>query len=336
MYRNSAQINIARASLPSPAPDDLLSSSETEPSILAELAHKRKELDAEIACFKKAKDKEFARFEHELRSRNHPTSHRTQNGVTAAKPTVELDRVTVNGQHTPPPQQQLSRSPTGPENLAFTPPRRSERRGDFAGLFAPAYLPLLEGAPDRGEKASSSVPRVRERGAEMRRATAPVVGVVGEVGGGSLPSALRRSVGGRRKTVTFQLEEGEGRMVEPSEGGDKVEDVGSPVKELASERMLSSAVAINGVKLGSPKAKAYDGGSGVGFFELDEELGGEEEDREGGGEVDYGEDEDEVGGRFSKEREGGEEEELKSGSFHAGSLPIDIVRPGSFRGGGVG
>jgi hypothetical protein len=27
------------------------------------------------------------------------------------------------------------------------------------------------------------------------------------------------------------------------------------------------------------------------------------------------------------------ENELKSGSFHAGSLPIDIVRPGSFRDG---
>ena len=25
------------------------------------------------------------------------------------------------------------------------------------------------------------------------------------------------------------------------------------------------------------------------------------------------------------------EDELKSGSFHAGSLPIDIVRPGNFR-----
>jgi hypothetical protein len=25
------------------------------------------------------------------------------------------------------------------------------------------------------------------------------------------------------------------------------------------------------------------------------------------------------------------ENELKSGSFHSGSLPIDIVRPGSFR-----
>ena len=329
MYRNSAQINIARASLPSPAPDDLFhNDSEIETEILAELEHKRKELDGEIARFEKAKDKEFARFEHELRSRSR-TTQRTKNAVS---PVLSLDRVTVNGPRGPDTPPLLSRSPT---NLAFTPPRRTER--DFVGLFTPTYLPLLEG----GEKASSSVPRVRVRSPEMRRATAPVV--VGGVSGvgGSLPSALRRGAAAsrRRKTVTFQLEDG--GVVEPS--GSDVEEVGSPVREVAVKRVEGlgkSKVVGNGVKIGSPKMKAEGGGSGVGFFELDEELGVEQDDREVGGDVDYYKDEDEeeggVGGRFSKEKEGGEEEGLKSGSFHAGSLPIDIVRPGSFRGGGVG
>jgi hypothetical protein len=66
MYRHSAQINVARSSLPSLARDE---SSDSESEILAELDEKRRELDDEIASFRAQKEKEFRIFERELRSK---------------------------------------------------------------------------------------------------------------------------------------------------------------------------------------------------------------------------------------------------------------------------
>src|SRR5256885_4750785 len=70
MYRHSAQINVARPSLPSPAKDE---SSDSESEILAELAEKRREIDGEIASFKARKEREFRNFERDLRSGRNPS-----------------------------------------------------------------------------------------------------------------------------------------------------------------------------------------------------------------------------------------------------------------------
>jgi hypothetical protein len=77
MYRHSAQINVARSSLPSPARDE---SSDSESEILAELDEKRRQIDDEIASFRTQKEKEFQNFERELRSkRKHTQSQRKIN-----------------------------------------------------------------------------------------------------------------------------------------------------------------------------------------------------------------------------------------------------------------
>ena len=66
MYGHSAQMNVPRPFLPSPAPEDL---TDSESEIMAELDRRRRELDEEIAEFRKQKEREFHIFEKELRSK---------------------------------------------------------------------------------------------------------------------------------------------------------------------------------------------------------------------------------------------------------------------------
>lgn len=378
IYRHSAQINMARSSLPSPARDD---SSDSESEILAELDEKRKQIDDEIASFRVQKEKEFQNFERELRSRRKPAQPKRKNnqssqGASAvsavsnlftgnqlrpngldkgkkisdglSKATVVVDKLTINGTTTPPivgtppPTRSLSRSPA---DLSITPPRKSagrspnardEEKRDFSGLFTPTYLPLLEA------RRSSPLPPARVVSQKAKRAlTVPTIRST------SLPSALRTSSESairKRKHVTFQL--GDTMIVEPSSS---YEELPSPNKQVSSGRldeMMNVATEVIAVpvspKFGGRLVAASDGGSGVGFFELDEELD-DLDDRE----VDYHEvsvsvqgkrsaiilmklqdqDEDEMKDPHEDEAE----DELNSGSFHAGSLPIDIVRSGSFR-----
>ena len=135
-------------------------------------------------------------------------------------------------------------------------------------------------------------------------------------------------------------------IVEPSSS---YEELPSPVKPVLVERVdemmnvaaKNTATAPISPDLGGRFAAASDGGSGVGFFELDEELDGL-----GDHEFDY----HEVSTSIKEEKpvmlmklqnpdegykkdlgEDDAEEEPISGSFHAGSLPINIVRPGSFK-----
>jgi hypothetical protein len=379
MYRHSAQINVARSSLPSPARDD---SSDSESEILAELDEKRKHIDDEIASFRVQKEKEFQNFERELRSRRKPAQPKRKNNQSAqgtsavsavsnlfagnqlrpngldkgkkisdglSKATVVVDKLTINGTTTPPivgtppPTRSLSRSPA---DLSITPPRKSagrspnardEEKRDFSGLFTPTYLPLLEA------RRSSPLPPARVVSQKAKRAlTVPAIRST------SLPSALRTSSESairKRKHVTFQL--GDTMIVEPSSS---YEELPSPNKQVSSGRLDKMMnVATEDIapvpvspKFGGRLVAASDGGSGVGFFELDEELD-DLDDRE----VDYHEvsvsvqgkrsaiilmklqdqDEDEMKDPHEDEAE----DELNSGSFHAGSLPIDIVRSGSFR-----
>jgi hypothetical protein len=390
MYRHSAQINVARSSLPSPARDE---SSDSESEILAELDEKRRQIDDEIASFRAQKEKEFQNFERERRYKRKPTRPKRKDNQSAegtsaisavsnlfvgnqarpngldrgkkvsdglsnsrsrpsalpSKPTVVVDKLTINGTTTPPIvgtpplTRSLSRSPI---DLSVTPPRKSAGRSpnardddksDFSGLFTPTYLPLLEA------RQTSSLPPARVGSQKAKRAlTVPAMPST------SLPSALRTSSGSamrKRKHVTFQL--GDTMIVEPSSS---YEELPSPHKQVSSERLGDMMnVATEDIapvpvspKFGRGLVAASDGGSGVGFFELDEELD-DLDDRE----VDYHEvsvsvqgkkpatilmklqdhDEDEM----KDHHEDGTEDELKSGSFHAGSLPIDIVRPGNFR-----
>lgn len=390
MYRHSAQINVARSSLPSPARDD---SSDSESDILAELDEKRRQIDDEIASFRVQKEKEFQNFERELRSKRKPARSKRKNnqstqgtsavsavsnlfagnqlrpngldkgkkisdGLSNSRPrpstlpskaTAVVDKLTINGTTTPPIvgtpplTRSLSRSPA---DLSITPPRKSagrspnardEEKRDFSGLFTPTYLPLLEA------HRSSPLPPARVVSQKAKRAlTVPAIRST------SLPSALRTSSDSairKRKHVTFQL--GDTMIVEPSSS---YEELPSPHKQVSSERLDEMMnVAIEdiapvpvGPKFGGGLVAASDGGSGVGFFELDEELD-DLDDRE----VNYHEvsvsvqgkksavilmklqdqDEDEMKDHHEDEAE----DELKSGSFHAGSLPIDIVRPGNSR-----
>jgi hypothetical protein len=379
IYRHSAQINMARSSLPSPARDD---SSDSESEILAELDEKRKQIDDEIAGFRVQKEKEFQNFERELRSRRKPAQPKRKNNQSAqgtsavsavsnlfagnqlrpngldkgkkisdglSKATVVVDKLTINGTTTPPivgtppPTRSLSRSPA---DLSITPPRKSagrspnardEEKRDFSGLFTPTYLPLLEA------RRSSPLPPARVVSQKAKRAlTVPTIRST------SLPSALRTSSESairKRKHVTFQL--GDTMIVEPSSSYEELPSPNKPVSSGRLDEMMNVATEVIAPVPVSPKfggrlAAASDGGSGVGFFELDEELD-DLDDRE----VDYHEvsvsvqgkrsaimlmklqdqDEDEMKDPHEDEAE----DELNSGSFHAGSLPIDIVRSGSFR-----
>jgi hypothetical protein len=320
MYRHSAQINIARSSLPSPARDE---SSDSESEILAELDEKRRELDDEIANFKAQKEKEFRMFERELRSKrktrlSKPTDTQARKGTSAvsavsnlfvgkqarpnglgkdkklsgdllklgsrpkalpSQPTVGVDKLTINGTTTPPIvgtpplTRSVSRSPI---NLSITPPRkgagklfnaRDEEKTDFSGLFTPTYLPLLEA------RKSTSLPAARATSPQTKRAlTVPAIPST------SLPSALRTASGSairKRKHVTFQL--GDTTIVEPSSS---YEELPSPEKQVSSERIdeMMHTAARNipagpvSPDFGGKFATATDGGSRVGFFELDEEL----------------------------------------------------------------
>jgi hypothetical protein len=391
MYRHPAQINVARASLPSPARDE---SSDSESEILAELNEKRKELDDEIANFKAQKEKEFQKFEQELRSQKKTRRLKTKdtkaakgtsaasavsslfvgsqvrpNGLSKGKkfsgdlsnsrsrqsavlspPTLGVEKLTINGTTTPPRvgtpplTRSLSRSPT---NLSITPPRRStnkssnrrdEEKTDFSGLFTPTYLPLLEA------RQGNSLPPDRVASSQARRAlTAPTIPST------SLPSALRTASGStirKTKHVTFQLEDA--IIVEPSSS---YEELPSPLKQVQTERMdemiyvapKNTIPAPVSLDFGDRFVAASNGGSRVGFFELDEELDDLDDQ-----EIEYHEVSKSMERRMSlsiliklqeleeedqknEHDEDNVEEELKSGSFHSGSLPIDIVRPGSFR-----
>ncbi len=403
MYRHSAQINVARSSLPSPAPDDL---SDSESDILAELDEKRRLIDEEISKFKTQKEKEFRNFEKELRSKRKNQQHRSRDtqartaSITSAvsslfagkqappnghvkgkksidghfspdlrpkalpsKATVSVDRLTISGTTTPPVigspplSKPLSRSPSNPSSLSLTPPRKGLTRApqnekceaDFNGVITPMYLPLLE---SRG----NSLPPSRVTSPQPTRSlTAPIVPST------SLPSALRTASGTtvrKKKHVTFQLNDS--AIVEPSSS---YEEIPSPEKLVDSEQIdemmdkavksctppapLSPAREIPALRADFREglSAAADGGSGVGFFELDEELvdlDDRETDHHEVGEDPVRRELDEILTHLQdldddvlKNSDNVPADELNTESFRAGSLPIDIVRPGSFRNGSI-
>ena len=214
-------------------------------------------------------------------------SPRSRPSALPSKPTVSLDKLTINGTTTPPLigtpplARALSRSPS---NLSATPPRKSagksptpdDRDADFRGLFTPSYLPLLES---------------RERGPTQQRRTAPPQPKRAlsspSTSSSSLPSALRTASGTparKRKHVTFQL--ADTAIVEPSSSHGELPSPQLQISQESIDQMMEDAARNEAAPLANPSASAppsdagfsgglssaEDGGSGVGFFELDEEL----------------------------------------------------------------
>ena len=320
-----------------------------------------------------------------------------------SKPTTSIDRSNVNGETTPPGTgsgspsttkhlcEQLSRSPplqippyrplkekSSKENISLV---SKEQHDSFAGVFTPAYLPLL----DSKETRHSEIPEIKLQrhnsfsnsqtssmlspiSRSHRALTAPTLPST------SLPSALRTASGTavrKRKHVTFQL--ADSAVVDPSSSYEELPSP-EPRAESANEMNGISELMTNGNRqdtgtddetdegllppfssrrLSSPtikgKAKdsttvmdpelsprslgdhldeADDGGSGVGFFELDEEIASP-----GFGTVrpfevddladDLRENEKARSRRAERPVNGGEKYTFEYG----GSVPIDIVRP---------
>ncbi len=258
MYAQSTQLSGTKSFLPSPASDEL---SNSESDLIPLLEDKQREIDKEIETFKSRKEEEFKAFEHELRSHKkqnnqipfpYPTTQisglsnlckkglamngsgskerkkRAEDVIVGglmptgpSRPSVSVDKVTINGMTTPP----VSGTPPLGKNMypsptlsTGTPPRHSpeketgrsppipERGNEFHGLFTPGYLQLLDTKP-------SSLPQTALPSSlsESKRAvTNPTLPST------SLPSALRPAskASRKRKHVTFRL--ADSVVVEPS------------------------------------------------------------------------------------------------------------------------
>lgn len=320
MYRQSPHLSRPKSFLPSPAPDEL---SGPDLDITAILEKKRREIDEEIDIFTALKEKELKTFEDELRSSRRrnpdagnqpPISPKSElsklhtDSFTAkekkihadevtlsglkptsgpSKPSVSVDRVTINGMTTPPVfgtppfERTLSHAP---QNLSIIPPRtssakesskpptRADRENDFHGLFTPGYLPLLEAQPASLPPKSTS-PSVTPSRCSL---TAPILP------SNSLPSALRtgdRTVR-KRKHVTFRL--AHSVVVDPSSSYEETpslsdeqfeEDLNETEADLSAEILPSPSLKERPMAdtNGSPTIanKSSDEGD---FFSFDEEL----------------------------------------------------------------
>ena len=151
------------------------------------------------------------------------------NSRPVSRPTLSVEKLTINGTTTPPivgtpPRdpltKNLSRSPSNLSLFSATPPRHhsryattpTERSDELRGLFTPTYLPLLDSrhVPSTSPPEEQKLPAVRN---PKRAFTAPALGPSSS----SLPSALRTASGNipkKRKHVTFQL--ADSAIVQPS------------------------------------------------------------------------------------------------------------------------
>jgi len=442
MYRNTASLTSNNvASGPQMPPEK--HNSDSEPDYSEILVRKRQQIDAEVAEFKAAKEKEFQDFERNLRKQrqrrkrqsrpsktgdsdprpgalsllalpnkhgvhtNGSADHSRQTDLAAgsrptaplSKPTTGVEKLSIKGETlqrssltlaSPPsptspsaPLKAVSQRPPTPgesatrERLGFlapsekpplTPPTPTNETLDpFAGVFTPAYLPLLEsrsststvsgsdtpsrhGSISLPGSASNSISPLRRSG---RALTEPVIPST------SLPSALRTASGTamrKRKHVTFQL--ADSAIVEPSssyeempspspkdEGGveDGIdgllradrhsdEDEPAPTQGLAKavpSPTLRGRLEQRGGVVPGDLTGTVDGGTGVGFFELDEELSSPALDA---AEPFVEDSEDEASSPIETRKDdtlSATEEKALLTYEYGGSVPIDIVRPSS-------
>jgi hypothetical protein len=250
MYRQPSHLPTFRSFLPSPTPDGL-SDFESESDLTAALAQKRSDFDGEIEAFKAQKEEEFRLFERELRSRKnrsttpdiHPPSpckselrqFITNDSITdkyattdkekqgeaknnvlkhspgPSKPSVSIDRVTINGLTTPPASgtpplgRSFSLSPTSLSATSLSSLEKessnstaiADRDDNFRGLFTPGYLQMLDPQSNHSQSVSDA-PSTAHSTYIVDEPTLPSI---------SLPSAIRNTTGTarKRKHVTFRL-----------------------------------------------------------------------------------------------------------------------------------
>ncbi|KAF7508103.1 hypothetical protein GJ744_009544 [Endocarpon pusillum] len=376
MHRQLSYFSGAKSFLPSPAPDEL---SDSEADLIPLLEEKRREIDMEIEAFRSRKEEEFKSFEHELRSRKKRNNHTVfphpatsisglsnlskkelaTNGLASkerkkkaedagvcalmptgpSRPSVSVDRVTINGLTTPP----VSGTPPlgknyfpSPTLLSGTPPRNPSKRetgksptppdkeNEFHGLFTPGYLQLLDTRPSSLPQTATPPPI-----SETKRAvTAPTLPST------SLPSALRAASGAarKRKHVTFRLSHSV--VVEPSSS---YEETPSPSED-QYDRNLDDAGAGSGIEimpdpspieipqsyLSEDVTSPDKPDNEAGFFSFDEEL-----DEKGDELSDDANDleNDEI--ELDESGKQPESPKFESPTFSSGSLPINIVNPSS-------
>jgi hypothetical protein len=280
---------------------------------------------------------------------NLPVKQQQTNGVprqqtekdvprVVSNPTTGVQKDTITAELPPTPLKSkfnLSKPPSSPKPTSLSPVRNGDKKGkapssakrpslsplsppnektadSFAGVFTPAYLPLLDSRPSPGPVSpksgsptrhgsfslslpdsasySSATPMLRAN----RSNTEPIIPST------SLPSALRTASGTavrKRKHVTFQL--ADSAIVEPSssyeempspspkdergmgggleEGSPSDEDVPAPRHGLAlavPSPTLKGMERKSSLSSSSPAdlTTAIEGGGAGGFFELDEEL----------------------------------------------------------------
>jgi hypothetical protein len=323
MYRHPSQISTSKAFLPSPAPDDL-SDFDSDLIALIEEKRREIDEEIETFKCRKEKEFEAFMDELRLRGRGNPAhlgkgqislksglsilkeKERNTNGTIArqkpkkvddthfsgliptpgpSKPSISVDRVTINGLTTPPvigtpPQgRNHSRSPpklpgtppsSSSEKEYAKPPTPSDRENNFHGLFTPGYLQLLDTKP-------SSLPQDRTSPTithSKRSLTAPVLPST------SLPSALRPASGTvrKRKHVTFRL--AHSVVVDPSSS---YEETPSP-SDIRDEKDLGhvetdSGIEIShfaferqGLELDDSMTSLNKTADAASFFTFDEEL----------------------------------------------------------------
>ena len=325
MYSQASHVSRSKGFLPSPAPDELSDTDHDLISILQEKRREIEAKIEAFRAQKEREFKNFedelrsrkrrstnTRLEGSLSFKSGistlcgtdlqadcPTITEKKNNIDDAKitglkpflgpskPSVSIDRVTINGMTTPPASGTpplaniLSRSPI---NLYRTPPTSpSEKESDkspinvdkehnFHGLFTPSYLPLLDTKPSSLPQKSTSQSFKHSK----RSLTAPSLPSL------SLPSALRTKGGSvrKRKHVTFRLahsvvvDPGSSYEETPSLSEDQDRDNLDDVEIDSAIVMLSTSLPRESFKfesdrdLASPKKDVND----AEFFSFDEEL----------------------------------------------------------------
>jgi hypothetical protein len=256
-----------------------------------------------------------------------------------------------------------------PEKGPMTPPT-PDAHDAFAGVFTPAFLPLLDSKPATATSSSVATPTLIAHESSslpgsasisvsplqraVRSKTAPVLPST------SLPSALRTASGTavrKRKHVTFQL--ADSAIVEPSSSYEEMPSP-SPKDEGHIDDGIDDMLKRNGLveedvprpthglarALPSPTLKGRekraeqlpgdltnaieaDGNvTGVGFFELDEELDSPRLNTTNSFVDDLDEETSPVESR-KRSDEDSISEKLSMAYEYSGSVPIDIVRPSS-------
>lgn len=200
-------------------------------AFVQELDQKRKELDEHIHKFIAQKEREFRRYEQEIRKKYQnlqPPESQQRDSAPALNVPVTTSQVSPN--HTPEVGKGLGQEAEDAENIRSRIDRKSansgledvrpsyEREKDFMGLFTPSFLPLLDGKPDFNRSPSApplSTDRLQsDRQSLQRSNTEPILDANGNArpkygqrsssASGGLVSALKSS-GGKKHSKPMRV-----------------------------------------------------------------------------------------------------------------------------------